>query len=246
MDNAEKSGLTQPAANPPAIVSSEGHSPPVELLCLPGPTIEDEARIRSDERGRLARELHDSTSQLLVVLELQLMRLKQLSCAPKSPVFDGVLGELRATVAELHEEVRSVGRDGRDPRVLSDKLAAMTTEFGTRTGVVVETQIDDLPESMAPEAAHALFRVAQEALANVSRHASASKVHLSLKSDPDFITVEIVDDGIGFPLAFGKGGHGIANMRTRLDEVGGELKLENLKCGASVAATIGLRARLAG
>jgi len=203
---------------------------------------EDEARIRLDERGRLARELHDSTSQLLVALELQFMRLKQMSCAPKSKDFDQVLAELRTTVAELHEEVRAVGTSGRNPDALRRDLVEMAAEFSVRTGVTVRTEIDALSGSITPEVAHALYRIAQEALANVSRHAEASNVSLSLSGNPDFIAMRIADDGVGFGTAaqWAGGGHGIANMRARLEEVGGDLTIENLTRGALVAATIDL------
>lgn len=203
---------------------------------------EDEARIRLDERGRLARELHDSTSQLLVALELQFMRLKHMSSAPKSKDFDQVLAELRSTVAELHEEVRAVGTSGHNPDALSRDLVEMAAEFSVRTGVTVRTEIDPLSASITPEVAHALYRIAQEALANVSRHAEASNVSLSLSGNPDVIAMRIADDGVGFRTAvhWAGGGHGIANMRARLEEVGGDLTIENLTRGALVAATIDL------
>lgn len=202
----------------------------------------DEIRIRLDERDRLSRELHDSTSQLLVILELQLMRLKQLSRAPDSNVFDKVLVDLGATVAELHQEVRALGNSGHDANTLCEDLRAMTTEFAGRTGVAIETEITPLPRNVSAKAAHAIYRVAQEALANVSRHANAKNVSLSLLSSGDSITLSIGDDGVGFRHPGGSfpGGRGIDNMGERLREVGGWLTIENLERGALIVATIGL------
>ena len=198
-----------------------------------------EMRIRLDERDRLSRELHDSTSQLLVILELQLMRLKQLSRAPDSNVFDTVLADLNATVMELHKEVRELGTSGHDANTLCDELRGMATEFAGRTGVAIQTEIMPLPSTVSAQMAHAIYRVAQEALANVSRHANARTVSLSLLTTSDSITLSIGDDGVGFQHLGGSfpGGRGIGNMGERLRGVGGKLTIENPERGALIVAT---------
>ena len=201
---------------------------------------EDEARIRLHERDRLARELHDSTSQLLVLLELQLMRLKQLSSAPKSQAFDRVLAELGACIAGLHQELRNLGSSWHDPGTLGDDLSTMAAAFAGHSGVSVRTEIAPLPADTSPKVAHAIYRVAQEALANVSRHANASNVCLSLGTDPGSITLRIADDGVGFRQSerVPSDARGITNMEERLQEVGGKLTIENLERGACVVAKI--------
>ena len=183
-----------------------------------------EVDIRSNERDRIARELHDSTSELLIVLDLQLIRLKQL-CATGSNAFDEVLSELGATVMELHEGVRALSeRESFDPRALTHDLMAMATEFGRRTGLVMRVEIGEQCVGFSPDIARALYRLSQEALANVSRHAKASNVSLSLDTDSDGVRLRIADDGIGFPRdrAASSRGHGIANMKARIEEVGGK------------------------
>lgn len=201
-----------------------------------------EARIRLDERGRLARELHDSTSQLLVALDLQLARLQRSESAAKSPVFDEVLAELHATVTELHKEVRAVGSSEHDPTALTRDLTAMASEFAARTGLVVRTEIENLPAGSSPELAHTLYRVAQEALANVSRHARASSVNLTLGTMDNSVELRIADDGVGFEGAPSSesAGRGISNMQVRLAEVGGALTISRGDPGAVVSAFVGM------
>jgi two-component system NarL family sensor kinase len=200
----------------------------------------NEVQIRMDERERLARELHDSTSQLIVALELQLIRLKQIMKAPRADVFEHLLAELGASVTGLHREIRALGDSWHDPGTLDRDLTVMAAEFGVRSGVALRTDITSLPARTSPQVAHVIYRVAQEALANVSRHAHASNAFLSLTADQDSITLRIADDGIGFSRSLGKPseGCGIRNMTDRLREVGGKLTIEDAEGGASVVAKI--------
>jgi two-component system NarL family sensor kinase len=199
--------------------------------------------IRLDERRRLARELHDSTSQLLVTLDLQLMRLRQTTCTSDSKLFGEILIALGGTISELHDEVRCLGEptylraDG-----LGGELGAMATEFANRTGLAISTHFDELPNGTSPEIVHTIFRVAQEALANASRHASPSNVSLDLNVDNHTATLRTIDDGVGFQMPPGASdtGCGLANMVSRVDQVGGKLKIQNLERGAMVEATIPL------
>jgi len=204
-----------------------------------------ESAIRSDERDRIACELHDSTSQLLVTLELQIMGLKSLSSVSRSNVFDDVLGELGTTIAELHEGVRALGRPDEVPCAgLAERLTAMAAEFAGRAGLKVRTAICQVPEGISPPIAKALFRVAQEALANISRHARATEVRVSLVAEAGRIGLTVTDNGVGFARrpAMPGAGRGLANMKARLEEIGGRLSVRNLRHGAVVEATVKLDA----
>lgn len=204
---------------------------------------DSEFRIRLDERRLLARELHDSTSQLLVTLELQLIRLKQTTSVADSKLFSEILIALGNTVSELHDEVRSLGEPSFLPAgSLRGELGAMATEFANRTGLAISTHFDELPDGTSSEIVHTLFRVAQEALANASRHARPSNVSLDLNVDDATATLRTIDDGVGFQLPPDTSctGRGLANMRSRVDQVGGQLKIQNLERGAMVEATIPL------
>lgn len=202
-----------------------------------------ELLIRLDERDRIARELHDSTSQLLVALELQLVRLKNLSWARRSAAFDDVMTELGTTLAELHEGVRAVARpEVFDPADLIEHLTAMAKEFADRTSIGIHLDTGALPLAVSAEVAAAFYRTTQEALANASRHAKAENVWLSLREKQGSVALRVADDGVGFPKPLPKrpAGRGIANMRTRMNEVGGTLSVRNLKNGAVVEAKIDL------
>lgn len=202
-----------------------------------------EQLIRQDERDQIARELHDSTSQLLVVLGLQLTRLRQLSFAPVSSVVDEVMSELSSTLDELHDGVRSIGeRDRFKAGALAGMLKVMVEKFASRTGLSIDAQIGNLPASVPPKIAETIYRVAQEALANASRHARANKVSLRLKATRRFVTLRVADNGIGFPKSqmMDFGGCGIANMKNRLEEIGGSLAIHNRKRGALIEAKIKL------
>lgn len=196
-----------------------------------------------NERNRIARELHDSTSQLIVALQVQLMRLKQSSCVSKSDVFDDVMAELDGVIAELHEGVRKVSASEKlDGGSLGQALAGMASDFARRTGVPVETRIDRVADQLPSKVAGALFRVSQEALANAWRHAKPTQVSLSLTGDSRSVTLRVADNGVGFHrLRRGtRSGRGLTNMKTRLDELGGRLTLRNLRKGAMVQARIEL------
>lgn len=204
---------------------------------------ESEFLIRSDERDRIARELHDSTSQLLVALELHLIRLKQLPHDFEAPVFEDVMTDLRDTIGDLHEEIRQLGsRRLFDASTLPRELSVMAADFAHRTGLGVRTDVVALPSNVSPEVAGALYRVAQEALANVGRHARANNVRLTLSANDRSVALRVRDDGLGFPrdTAVAGRGRGIGNMRARLNEVGGSLKVGNRRRGAVVVAKVDL------
>jgi signal transduction histidine kinase len=198
---------------------------------------EAEIDIRRDERDRIAREVHDTTSQLLVVLDLQIMSLRRNSCAA-DPHMDAILADMSDTVADLHRQVRTVAEPQEfDPGALTQSLETMAAEFAARAKFAIVTRIDELPLGIPPRVAETLFRVAQEALANASRHSRAENVGLWVTVDHDAIVLQVSDDGIGFahptkPL----GGCGIANMRARTKAAGGKLSIRNLGHGALVEA----------
>jgi signal transduction histidine kinase len=200
-----------------------------------------EVQIRLDERDRIARELHDSTSQLLVVLGLQLMRLKQSPSADPD-AFDHTMDELSSTLAELHESVRDLVEDDFSPGELAYRVASMASDFAGRAQITIHTDIGNLPPNLPPKIAHAVYRVAQEALANSSRHSGAQNISLFLNVDSSSLILRVSDDGVGFarPLPERISGRGMANMAGRIKELGGRLTIRNLRRGASIRARFDL------
>ena len=199
---------------------------------------------QEDERSRVARELHDGISQQLVsvkfVAESALLQLERGN-ADAGPT-------LRQGVAMLQGLVRDVRRisHGLRPTLLDDvglasALAQIASEFGERSGIQVETQVASLPP--IPEAvATALFRVAQEALGNIEKHAGAQHVQLQLSYGDGGLALQLRDDGAGFDvpatLRQARSGLGLTNMRERIEMLGGSFSL------ASAPGATQLRAQM--
>ncbi len=180
------------------------------------------------ERRRLARELHDETGQALTSILLGLRTVEEARGDE----------DLRAAVTEVRELVRSTLQDVRQlavelrPTALDDfglvpALERLTEAFGEQTGMAV-TFGSTLGERLPPEIETALYRIAQEALTNVVKHARARSVSIVLGEKPDAATLVVEDDGGGFdPARPRDGGLGLLGMRERMELVGGRLTVES-------------------
>lgn len=176
------------------------------------------------ERQRIAQELHDEIGQSLTAVLLGLKRA--VDTAPADLRDD--LQAVQATVRGRLDEVRQVARRLR-PGTLEDlgllnALDALTTEFGEISGIPVERRFDrDLPV-LSAEAELVLYRIAQESLTNVARHAHASRVQLCLTAEPHQVLMRVVDDGKGMA---GNEGAGIRGMRDRALLIGASLVIRS-------------------
>ncbi|MBJ8348331.1 histidine kinase [Antrihabitans sp. YC2-6] len=164
------------------------------------------------ERQRIARELHDEIGQSLTVALLTLRRA--VDKAPAQLRED--LHVAQETVRASLDEVRGIARRLR-PDVLEDlglhsALNALCSEFAQATGIVVAKRIKPPPARLDPNMELVCYRVAQEALTNVARHAAAETVHLELCAADNRLTLRIADDGKGGVVA---GGAGITGMHER-------------------------------
>jgi signal transduction histidine kinase len=183
------------------------------------------------ERTRLARELHDETGQALTSILLSLRTVEEAG---------GDEQELRAAVAEVRELVRSTLQDVRQlavelrPKVLDDfglvaALERLTETFGEQTGMSVQFQ-QLLPTSdrLPPEVETALYRIVQESLTNIVKHARATNVSVVLARKSDSVSVVVEDDGVGFePHLVRDGGIGLVGMQERVALLGGRLAIES-------------------
>jgi two-component system sensor histidine kinase UhpB len=212
------------------------------------------------ERKRLARELHDQAGQNLTALSanLEIVRMLFAECTSRAVKdYDQVIGQLyarlndaSALVKETTKRIRNVMEYLRPPALeesgLVDALEWYGIEFSSRTGVVVDVHITDTPPER-PNAAieTALFRIAQEALTNVARHANASEAKVTITWAQDALTMVIADDGIGFaqPQARPGGGQhwGLISMAERAQAVGGHCRTESTPGeGTRVIVTVSL------
>ena len=200
---------------------------------------EDQRRVRrlatqvisaqDDERARVARELHDSTAQILTAVMLQLGAAAREN---SSVTLDERFATLRELVAEALEEVRSLSHT-MHPRLLDDLgLAAALGWLGrqTRAQESLDVQIDaaDFDPPIEPQRAAALYRVAQEAMRNAARHAAARHVTVRLWRDGERAVLEVSDDGRGFDVRRAeerRPGMGLFSMRERMGLVNGQLEV---------------------
>ncbi len=196
-------------------------------------------RTREDERARLARELHDNPIQSLVGMNIQLGLLLNAEKIPL-PLLD-TLGEMRAEVRELTSELRKVCSDLRPPTLdalgLGAALRVYVEDWSQEFDVEakLEFEEDTILRELPAEVALNLYRVAQEALSNVARHANASQVIIELECQENQLILLIQDNGRGFKLpdtfsGLTKEDHfGVVGMRERVDLIGGEWKLESAR-----------------
>jgi len=183
-------------------------------------------KFQEDERSRLSRELHDGISQILVSvkysIELALDRLKRGHENSVEPMEKAAKG-LQETIGE----VRRISKDLR-PTILDDiglsaALESMGTQFSHRSGVQVEVKRHVFTDFLSKDVKTTLFRIAQEALTNIERHAGASHVTIELVRRVDGGRLVISDDGVGFDVGRlssdrkGFDGIGLRNMQERLE-----------------------------
>ncbi len=181
---------------------------------------------QESERRRLAGELHDELGQSLTALALQLNRLAGRLAGPERTE---ALAS-RDTALELVEGTRALARrlrpEGLDTLGLPAALTNLTERLSARTGLPIDRTITrDLPP-LDPDAELVVYRVAQESLTNVVRHARATRAELALGADGHEVTLEVRDDGVGRGDRSDRDGNGVALMRERAVLVGGEFSLE--------------------
>jgi signal transduction histidine kinase len=187
------------------------------------------------ERERLSRELHDGLAQLVAYLSVRLDTVMQLIQSGKNDEAVAELERLRVAADELHIDIRE-SISGLRSRVTERGLAAAlhdySEEFEERNGITVTCNAEDRSRSLSALTELQLFRIVQEALTNIRKHAHAREASISLQAAGTG-TVELVvaDDGVGFeyaslPVANG-GALGLASMRERAQSVGGSLHVQS-------------------
>ncbi|MEI2688327.1 MAG: response regulator [Anaerolineae bacterium] len=208
------------------------------------------AEIQEQEHQQLARELHDQLGQTLTVINLSLDLIGQILPADAPQEVQHHLHDASDLVGQAIRQVRTVMAELRPP-VLDDYglLAALRwygQQFALRTGVATEVAECGSAMRCSPAIETALFRIAQEALNNVAKHAAASKVEISLHSEEQRIRLTIADDGRGFNVASARQATddphwGFLTMQERALAVGGALHVTSQPgAGATVLIEVGL------
>jgi two-component system sensor histidine kinase UhpB len=184
------------------------------------------------ERARIARGLHDEVGQVLTAVLLELDALEPSLPAERAPD----LRQTKAAVREALEEVRRIARELR-PQVLEElglvsALTELAGAFSRRTGLRIDRDFATGLPALDDKAELAVYRVAQEALTNVARHADARSARISLEPGPHSLVLTVCDDGRGFPDGEPPEGHGgIRGMRERALLAGGALAVKPGRAG---------------
>lgn len=188
------------------------------------------------ERKRISQELHDELGQALTAMRINLAALEK-DLFPDFPTSRQKLIETSLLVDEMLEHVRELSHALRptmlDELGLVPTLRWYVTRYAERLGIEVEFEAMDLQDRPAAEIETALYRIVQEALTNIARHAQARRVHLRLARQESRLTALIEDDGIGFDVQKRPGadaapsGAGLVGMRERVARWGGSLTIQS-------------------
>lgn len=201
--------------------------------------------VREEERVRIARELHDELGQLLTGIRMELSWLGS-RLTPEQPSLSSKITAIKGQIDQTIASVRRISSDLR-PSVLDDlgfaaAAAWYVDQFSTRTGLKVNLVLSSDDPEQGGEVATALFRVLQESLTNVARHAKATKVEVRLALHDDEWILSIKDDGVGFVQdARKQAGFGLVGMRERVQILNGRFSIKTAP-GAGTLIEIALRA----
>jgi signal transduction histidine kinase len=192
-----------------------------------------------DERNRLARDLHDSVKQQVFAISMQLGAARALldnGHQAYGPVEEAERLAKQAG-AELTTLIRELRPPGLESKSLAGALQDYVAEWSRQNGIAADLKVD--ASSIALPEAETLFRVTQEALANVARHSQAGNVTVELAREDNEIILTVEDDGAGFDMGRVEKGVGLDSMRERLEAIGGQLEISSQRSsGTRVMARV--------
>jgi two-component system sensor histidine kinase UhpB len=185
-------------------------------------------RAQEAERLRVARSLHDEVGQVLTGVLLQLDSLRESDEATRAREIE----ETKQSVRQALEEIRRIARELRPEMLeqlgLVSALTELSRKFAAQSGVRVERRFAEELPPLSDEAEIAVYRVAQESLTNVARHAEAQRVEVTLQPGADSVVLRVADDGRGLldAMTSANGHNGLRGMRERAILVGGALAIK--------------------
>jgi signal transduction histidine kinase len=205
-----------------------------------------------DERQRMAREIHDTLAQGLTGIVTQLEAAQQTSREDeRERRIDNAKRLARDSLAEARRSVQALRPQVLEDSRLPEALAEEVARWSATSGVAGEMEITGQARLLHPEVEVTLLRVAQEALANVAKHAGAGRAGVTLSYMEDVVSLDVRDDGAGFAVAGcnghlagekpAAGGFGLISMRQRVTRLAGQLEIES-EPGAGTAVSASLPA----
>jgi signal transduction histidine kinase len=186
-------------------------------------------RAQEEERRRIAREMHDDWTQRLALLGIDLAKLEKYVGAPAQalPLLRAMQQQLVALSEDVHGLSRQLHPSILDDLGLVEALRSECASFSRREGIAVNYRPDDVPAFLPKEAALCVYRVAQEALRNLAKHAAVSEAWVSLTASGPELVLCVRDQGVGFDPAAARAepGLGLSSMEERVRLVGAELAI---------------------
>lgn len=198
-------------------------------------------QVREDERGHLARELHDELGSLLTAAKLDVARLKSRIDMTVPEVADRIMHlteTLNSGIALKRRIIEDLRPSSLSNLGLTTSLEILTREFAQRSNIEVESSLEQVE---LPDATQlTVYRIVQESLTNIGKYASASRVVVSVHNYPTYVAVQIQDNGNGFDMhSVRPNSHGLAGMRHRVEAAGGRLTVTSaLGDGTTISAVI--------
>ena len=192
------------------------------------------------ERGRWARELHDETLQALGGLRVLLASaLRRGDADAREEAMRQAIEDIELETDNLRAMITDLRPSLLDDLGLAPAIEALL-ERRRQTGleIVGELSLAESAAPLGPELETTIYRLVQEALTNIAKHAQASTVHVSLTADADVVAVVVRDDGVGFDIEARTSGFGVAGMRERVYLAGGSLELSSGAGGTVVRARL--------
>jgi signal transduction histidine kinase len=188
----------------------------------------------TEERVRIAHEMHDGLAQVLASVNATAQAVREYLRAGRieeaTAQLDRLAGAAREVLTEVREGILALRAAGRTDRGMTDILRDFVQQWQDQTGIETEVRVVD-GVALATEAELQVIRIAQEALANVRKHARARSVAVRLEPDQGELRLEVVDDGRGFELAAAGAPSsprfGLATMRERAQSIGARLTIES-------------------
>lgn len=198
-------------------------------------------QVREDERGHLARELHDELGALLTAAKLDVARLKSRIEMANPEIADRVkhlTDTLNSGIALKRRIVEDLRPSSLANLGLSTSLEILTSEFSQRIGIEVEANLEAVELPDATELT--IYRLVQESLTNIGKYAKATRIEVSVHNYPTYVAVQIQDNGQGFDLSTVRpNSHGLAGMRHRVEAAGGRLTINSaVGEGTTISAVI--------
>ena len=199
--------------------------------------------IREEEKSRIARELHDELGQQLTALKMDIAAIAE-ELLPEQTAAAHRAEDMKRLIATTMRSVRQLATDLRpvmlDNLGLAPTLEWLTQDFARRSGIAVELVMPDEELGASGDAATAVFRIVQEALTNVARHAKAQQVTVEVLRQSGHVRVRVRDDGAGYTAGHrAERSFGVLGMRERAEVLGGSFRIVGTPAaGTTVEATI--------